>query len=319
MFCANCALITASDQVDRVIKLPSHIRMKDQTYLDPMHLRSFLAVAETLHFTSAAQTLGFSQSTISQHVSRLEEQLGTRLLARSTKAVRLTDDGMALVSLGQRLLQVESNLFAYFRKGIPRGTIRLGVTEDLLLTRFPEILGTFRAAHPSLQITMTVGLSASLTRLLENDEIDLLCGMRRSSETHGQKLWTEELRWFGPEETLPEKGASLPLVTFPEGSVTRRLAIEALNRAGQSWHIAFTSSNLSAILAAVRAGYGITAQPSFLSGTEGLSVYQPDSLPPIPDVDFIAATRHQTAQGPEDLLIRTLCDHISRLRPIPLS
>ena len=293
--------------------------MKDQTHLDPMHLQSFLAVAETLHFTSAAQTLGVSQSTISQHVSRLEEQLGTRLLARSTKAVRLTESGTALVALGQRLLQVQDNLLAYFRDETPRGTIRLGVTEDLLLTRFPEILGTFRAAHPSLQITMTIGLSASLTRLLENDELDLLCGMRRSTETHGQKLWTEKLKWFGPEDFFIEEGASLPLVTFPEGSVTRRLAIESLNRAGQPWHIAFTSSNLSAILAAVRAGYGVTAQPGFLSSTENLSFCPSAILPPIPDVDFIAATRHQTAQGPEDLLIRTLSEHISRLRPSSFS
>ena len=291
--------------------------MKDQTHLDPMHLQSFLAVAETLHFTSAAQMLGVSQSTISQHVSRLEEQLGTRLLARSTKTVRLTENGTALVSLGQRLLQVEDSLFAYFRGGTPRGTIRLGVTEDLLLTRFPEILGVFRAAHPSLQITMTIGLSASLTRLLDNDEIDLLCGMRRSSETHGQKLWTEELHWFGPAQTPFTEGQSIPLVTFPEGSVTRRLAIEALNRAEQPWHIAFTSGNLSAILAAVRAGYGITAQPGFLRETEGLSLYETPSLPLVPNVDFIAATRHQTAQGPEELLIQTLCDHISRLQSSP--
>ncbi|OAJ67799.1 LysR family transcriptional regulator [Gluconobacter cerinus] len=291
--------------------------MKDQTHLDPMHLQSFLAVAETLHFTSAAQMLGVSQSTISQHVSRLEEQLSTRLLARSTKAVRLTENGTALVSLGQRLLQVEDSLFAYFRDGTPRGTIRLGVTEDLLLTRFPEILGVFRTAHPSLQITMTIGLSASLTRLLDNDEIDLLCGMRRSSETHGQKLWTEELRWFGPAQTPFSDGQSIPLVTFPEGSVTRRLAIEALNRAELPWHIAFTSGNLSAILAAVRAGYGITAQPGFLRESDGLSLCEMPSLPRIPNVDFIAATRHQTAQGPEELLIQTLCDHISRLQSSP--
>ncbi|MFT8978362.1 LysR family transcriptional regulator [Gluconobacter oxydans] len=289
--------------------------MKDQMHLDPFHLQSFLAVAETLHFTSAAQSQGVSQSTISQHVSRLEEQLGTRLLARSTKSVRLTEDGTALIGLARQLLQCEDSILSRFRQETPRGTIRLGVTEDLLLTRFPEILGTFRASHPSLQITMTVGLSAYLARLLDQGELDVWCGMRRTTETRGQKLWTEDMRWYAPAGTEFPAEQSIPLVTFPDGSVTRRLAIETLNKAGRAWHLAFTSGSLGALLAAVRAGYGVTPQPAFLRNVEHLPHCAPGLLPEMPQVEFIASTRHQTAQGPEELLIRTLCAHIPRLQP----
>jgi len=293
------------------MNLPSHIYMNDQSHLDPFHLRSFLAVAETLHFTSAAQMQGVSQSTISQHISKLEDVLGTRLLARSTKSVRLTESGQQLILLARKLLQCEDEILSRFSKDTPRGTIRLGVTEDLLLTRFPEILGMFRAAHPLLKVTLTVGLSANLAKLLEESSIDLLCGMRRSTDTHGRKLWTERLRWYSPDGMLPSSEDSLPLVTFPDGSVTRRLAIEALNRAGRPWHLAFTSDSLSAILAAVRAGYGITAQPAFLTGNKLITPCAPGILPDLPDVEFIASTRHQTAQGPEELLTQVLQDHIA--------
>lgn len=61
-----------------------------------------------------------SQSTISQHVSRLEEQLGTRLLARSTKSVRLTEDGTALIGLARQLLQCEDSILSRFRQETPR-------------------------------------------------------------------------------------------------------------------------------------------------------------------------------------------------------
>lgn len=313
----HIAPIERPDQVDLAINVRPHIRMTDQAHLDPSHLQSFLAVAETLHFTSAAQSRGIGQSTISQHISRLEEQLGTRLLARSTKSVQLTQDGIALVGFARQFLQCEDLILSHFHHATPRGTIRLGVTEDLLLTRFPEVLGAFRALHPTLRVTLTVDLTASLARLLDQGELDLWCGMRRTSETRGQRLWQEGMLWFAPPDVRFDPGTSIPLVTFPDGSVTRRLAIETLNRADRPWHLAFTSGNLSAIMAAVRAGYGVTAQPAFLARTANPLPCDENGLPSMADVEFIAYTRHQTPQGPEDLLICMLCKHFRNPLPDP--
>ncbi|WP_205856825.1 helix-turn-helix domain-containing protein, partial [Phytoactinopolyspora endophytica] len=60
---------------------------------DPVHLRTFLAVAETLSFTGAGARLGISQPTVSQHVRRLEDSAGRQLLSRDTRTVTLTDNG----------------------------------------------------------------------------------------------------------------------------------------------------------------------------------------------------------------------------------
>jgi len=67
---------------------------------DPVQLRSFLAVAETLSFTKAAERLGLAQPTVSQHVRKLEAAAKRVLVARDTREVRLTDNGDAMAGLG---------------------------------------------------------------------------------------------------------------------------------------------------------------------------------------------------------------------------
>src|SRR5262245_43907459 len=72
--------------------------------MDLPELRSFLAVAETLHFSRAADRVGITQPALSQQVRRLEEQLGLTLFHRTSRRVRLTNAGRALVVGARRVL-----------------------------------------------------------------------------------------------------------------------------------------------------------------------------------------------------------------------
>ncbi|WP_010515381.1 LysR family transcriptional regulator [Komagataeibacter oboediens] len=286
--------------------------MSNKDNLDIAHLRSFLAVADTLHFTSAAYICSTSQSTISQHIHRLEAQLDCVLLKRSTKQVELTDDGQALIGMAQNILRQQERVLAHFHKEQLHATLRLGITEDLVLSRFPEDLRMFRQDYPQLQIDLTVGLSHHLHQLLADDRLDIVCGMRQSSDTHGQLLWEDELVWFSHASTCslaPDE--SFPLVTFPDRSITRKLAIETLNRIGRPWHIAFSSTNLSAILAAVRAGYGITPQPAFLSA-EGIVPVDASTLSPMPRVEFIASVQSSNSNGPANAFIKKMKTRLNK-------
>jgi DNA-binding transcriptional LysR family regulator len=65
--------------------------------LEPRHLRTFVAVAEELHFGRAAARLHLAQQSVSGHISRLEQRLGVALLRRSTRRVTLTPAGRALL------------------------------------------------------------------------------------------------------------------------------------------------------------------------------------------------------------------------------
>ena len=277
--------------------------MLDKYNLDLQHLRSFLAVAETLHFTSAAHLRGVSQSTISLHISRLEEALGVSLLSRSTKVVELTDTGHALIRLAQETLQSHDRIFQLSTHLKTQSHIRIGLTEDLVLSEFPLVLRNFRNQHSETQVSLTTGLSHALRTRLGHGEIDLMFGMQGPNETHGTLLWQENLKWYmHPQETLSRK-YSIPLVVFPEGSVTRRIALDTLNRHKLRWHIAFCSDSLSALLGAVKAGYGCTLQPSFLQRSALASpIIMPD-LPEPPPVGFVALNNRQEFSSLENMLI----------------
>lgn len=277
--------------------------MIDKYNLDLHHLRSFLAVAETLHFTSAAHLRGVSQSTISLHIHRLEEALGISLLSRSTKVVELTDAGHALIRLAQETLQSHDRIFQLSTHFKTQSHIRIGLTEDLVLSEFPLVLRNFRNQHNQTQISLTTGLSHTLRTRLGNGDIDLMFGMQGPNETHGNLLWQETLKWYmHPEETLHKK-QSIPLVVFPEGSVTRRITLEVLNRHNINWHIAFCSDSLSALLGAVKAGYGCTLQPSFLQRSALASpIIMPD-LPEPPPVGFVALNNRHEFSPLENMLI----------------
>ncbi|MET9465762.1 LysR family transcriptional regulator [Streptomyces sp. NPDC006544] len=82
--------------------------------LDPRLLRSFLAVAQDLHFTRAAARLYIAQQALSRDVRRLEQALGATLLARTTRAVELTPDGERLLPLARRVLAAHEELAAAF-------------------------------------------------------------------------------------------------------------------------------------------------------------------------------------------------------------
>ncbi len=273
------------------------------TFLDPVLLRSFLAVADTLQFTAAARKLGMSQSTVSEHVGRLERAVDRSLLLRSTRLVELTTDGAAMVGLARDIIAAQDRALAYFDPLVLRGALRFGVSEDLVLSRLPEILHAFRLANPLVELELVVGLSSQLHEKLEAGALDLVFTKRRPGNTSGVTVWQERLIWLASPGTQLDPERPVPLVLFPGASITARAATDALDRHDRAWHLAFSSHSLSALLAAVRAGFGISAQSPVLAGggqSGGTLVALPDSagLPLLPVVDVVVLGRGQRLEGP---------------------
>ena len=280
--------------------------MYNDQSLDIVLLRSFLAVAETLHFTAAARRRGLSQSTVSQHVSRLEQAIGRTLLLRDTKNVALTPDGEDMSQLARDVVAANDRAVNHFDPTVMRGRLRVGVSEDLVLSRLPEILRSFRDAHPMVELDMTVGLSAVLYEKLDAGRLDLLFAKRQRGDERGTLLWRERLTWLGSRAAAPTHDQPVPLVVFPGSSITRSAAIDALNAANRPWSIAFSSDSLVALMGAVRSGFGVTAQSSLLADSDLEVVSEVAALPSLPEVAFVVLGRGMHLEGPAAALARTI-------------
>lgn len=269
--------------------------------LDPILLESFLAVLQVRSFSEAGRRLGLRQSTISQHIRKLEQQAGRRLLVRDTHSVIPTADGEAMEGFARSILETNERALRYFRGSQLRGRLRFGASEDFVSSRLPEVLADFVRLHPLVDLALTVDLSASLYQLLDAGELDLVLCKRRAGDDRGRVVWRDRLAWIGTESTRIDPGQPLPLILYTPPSITRAAALETLERAGRPWRIVCSSGSLSGLRAAALAGLGITVHAQGLL-PEGLVEIPPAyRLPNLGDVEFVVlgATRQQRGPAAE--------------------
>ncbi|MFF7122980.1 LysR substrate-binding domain-containing protein [Streptomyces sp. NPDC008240] len=271
---------------------------------DPTQLRTFLAVAQTLSFTQAARRLGLRQSTVSQHVRRLEEATGRQLFSRDTHSVDLTEDGEAMLGFARRLLEVHEQAAAFFTGTRVRGRLRFGASEDFVLTRLPEILEGFRHDHPEVDLELTVELSGTLHEQLAAGKLDLVLAKRRPQDPRGELVWRDDLVWIGSEHLRLEPDRPIPLIVYPPPGITRARALEALEEQGRDWRIACTSGSLNGLIAAARAGLGVMAHSRRLIPPGLFRVPERSGLPELGKVDFVLV--HGRRRGAADAAANAL-------------
>jgi len=155
--------------------------------LDPTHQPSFVTVARLLSFTRASEHLGIRQSTVSQHIRKLEAAIGRTLLVRDTHSVALTPDGETMLNFAGTILDTSDRAIAYFEGPRVRGRLRFGVSEDLVLSQLPQVLRDFRRSHPLVDLELSVELSDLLYRRLRAGALgERGCGQRHDKASRGK-------------------------------------------------------------------------------------------------------------------------------------
>ncbi|MFD9811823.1 LysR family transcriptional regulator [Streptomyces sp. NPDC059080] len=271
---------------------------------DPAQLRTFLTVAQTLSFTQAAHRMGLRQSTVSQHVRKLEEAAGRRLFARDTHGVELTEDGEAMLGFARTILEANERAAGFFTGTRLRGRLRFGASEDFVLTRLPEVLEGFRREHPEVDLELTVELSGILHELLAAGRLDLVLAKRRPEGPEGRLVWRDRLVWVGSDRLRLDPHRPVPLVVFPPPAVTRARALECLEEHGRAWRIACTSGSLNGLIAATRAGLGVMAHTLGMIPPGLVRMAPRAGLPELGGVDFVLlhGRRATAARGPAEAL-----------------
>ncbi|MBB5703272.1 DNA-binding transcriptional LysR family regulator [Ochrobactrum daejeonense] len=270
-------------------------------------LNSFVMLHQTGSFTETAARLGIGQSTVTQHIQRLEKSLGRQLVARDTHQVRLTAEGEALLGYARGMLDLNGKVSSLFGLNRLRGRIRLGVSEDVVANRLTSILEDFIRLYPLVDLELTVALSAVLYQMQDAGDLDLVLAKRYVGETHGQLLYREPLVWLArdPDHVL-RRGDALPLIAFPPPSITRRVAQEALEREKVAWRIVCTCRSLSGLTAAARAGMGVLVQPRSMAPS-GLKEIPAGRLPALEDAEFVLVSR----RGADTALMEALSNLIA--------
>ncbi|MQS10885.1 LysR family transcriptional regulator [Streptomyces kaniharaensis] len=247
-------------------------------------LRYFLAVADTCHFTRAAEAVHVAQPSLSQQIRALERELGAELFHRTRGNIALTDAGDALLPLARRILaDTESARLAVQETlQLRRGRVRLGAPPSLCTSLVPDVLRVFRDRYPGVALVVREGGSRDLVRSLAAGELDLALIITPPSGEAAPaldvtELLHEELVLVSAEERDRRwaRVAELrgrPLVMFREGYDVREAALAACRAAGFEPEFAVEGGEMDAVLGFVRAGLGPAVLPGMVAARSGLAV-----------------------------------------------
>ena len=251
-------------------------------------LRTFVTGVEFNSFARAADRLGRSTSAVSAQLKKLEEQVGTPILAKSGRGLALTPTGETLLSHARRLLELNDGIFQTLRESQTAGTIRLGLQEDFGEHFLSDILRRFVQTYPRVNLEVRIARNAELLALVERSNLDLaLTWDTGHTSPYATHLGETQMHWIGARDTpllTAFDDSPLPLILFDAPCLLRSAATQALDAAHIPWRIALTSPSVGGIWAAVTAGLGLTLRtriglPSHLTVVSG--------LPPVPSLGYV--------------------------------
>ena len=230
--------------------------------LDLRHVESFVNVAETLSFSTAAARSHRVQSAISTHIRQLETQLGRQLVARGRgQPVALTEDGTAFLVQARRLLALADEVARTPGPSADRTPLRLGTSITFALSCLPDALTRFAARPAAPPFTIRTARSHDLLALLDQGEID--AALLFDQGPNPQRRWTYmiDLAWVAGPGFAPPPAAPLPLAFLEDARDLRRHAFAALDATGGVDSSLSTHPDPVGLRALIAAGQAITVLP----------------------------------------------------------
>lgn len=250
-------------------------------------LRSFVAVCDTLSFTKAGRLVNLTQSAVSLHMKRLEDQVGCQLIERTARQLRLTGDGEVLLSYARRILALHAEAESQLSRKQPKGLLRLGAPEYFNPQTLASLLGQFTQRYPAVKLEIEMGIGPDIAAQFAKGRYDLAIVNREIAEGDGDVLWRERRVWAAAQSLTLDPRMPVPLAVFPPHCAWRRLALEELDKAGRPWTIVLQSAGVAGLVAAVEAGLAVSLFPeSNLPGTLK-TLGTADGLPALPEFEYV--------------------------------
>ncbi len=279
--------------------------------LDPDLLRAFVLIAEGRSFTEAAAVVGRTQAAVSMQMKRLEEVLGQPVLSRGRGgSVELTPHGQYLLPRARQMLALNDEIMATFHTPQIAGTVRLGSPDDYAFGYLPPVLKRFADTHPAVQVDVLCEPSSDLVERLRRGELDLaLMSEHEPGAGPSVPLWRGPLVWVTSSRYAPHRLNPLPLSLASSDPLRdrrscewSRAAVQALERVGRRYRIAYTSGSQVGTHAPVLAGLAVTVSAQAWL-PDGLRPVRPDEgLPTLPEYGIVLVAGPRARQPVTDAL-----------------
>ena len=163
----------------------------------------FLLAAKTLNFTKAASLAHITQQSFSEHIKKLEKEVGTVLFTRSPR-VALTESGRIFYETVRQMDLIERRCLVHLkeREAGTRGHVRLGTNAARAKCFLPDLLERYHKAYPAVTVETVLGDTRELEPLLEEGRLDVLLGVdcTESALFHRIPVGTEALYLVGNRE-----------------------------------------------------------------------------------------------------------------------
>jgi len=272
-------------------------------------LRTLIAVVDLRSFTRAAQLHGVTQPAVSAQIKRLQMLLGGELFDKSAPGVTLTLKGEAVVSYARRLLALNDQMLDVTARGSVAARLRIGLATDYFEGPALRAISEFKKAHPGLAIQVFAETSASLLRDLRRGDYDLVVAASDIEfEVRGGRTWLEPTAWGAASASVVSGSGPIPLVVVGESSLSRRVSVEALERAGLDYEITYVGASFAGMMNAAAAGLGVACWARRLLQQSGLEVFE--TLPRLPRVPDVRGGVH-LRDGLEDAELVKLADTLT--------
>ena len=243
--------------------------------MDLRQLRYFTQIVESGSLSKASRQLFIAQPALSQHISKLEREVGKPLLNRSSKGVAPTDNGLALYHHARFMLRQLDQALSIARKesGAVQGMVSIGLASTTLSALGLPLVRRVRERYPSIVLNAVEGMSGHLGQMLRMSQLDLavLFAADVARDFSVEPLLEEELFVMLPRHSTlvaPRRtsltiaqAAALPLFLPTMGHGLRRRIAAELERRDLSAKIVAEIDSLALLMTCVYDGMGATIQP----------------------------------------------------------
>ena len=242
------------------------------------HLRYFLAVADALHFTKAAEGLHVSQPALSAQVKQLEQEVGVPLFDRLGRSVQLTRAGTIFREhAGRALREMELAQAAIAEEeGLQRGALTIGVVQTVNAYLIPEIVARFSTLHPQVSLKLDELSGPDIEAGVGNGSLDMGIGFVpvTSDRIESQSLFEEDFVLIASPRHRLAKRRQLALSALTDESLillpgifcTRRLLDASFARVGVQPKVIVEMNSVEGIMATVRTSKLATVLPRLSLG-----------------------------------------------------